>query len=109
VTWPFGTLTPLKYRVLLCDPPWYFRNYSAKGEEKNPVAHYDCMDLAAIKGLPVSQLAAPDCALDDCLAHAPALLNWKPHAFTVSIASGNIGAVAQHTRPDTIRNSQPLL
>jgi hypothetical protein len=47
----------------MADPPWYFRNFSAKGEEKNPVAHYDCMDLAAIKALPVAQLAAPDGAL----------------------------------------------
>jgi N6-adenosine-specific RNA methylase IME4 len=63
VTWPFENLTPLKYGIIYCDPPWRFHNYSAKGEEKNPVAHYDCMDLAAIKNLPVSQLAAPDCAL----------------------------------------------
>lgn len=61
--WPFGNITPLKYKVILADPPWYFSNYSERGEEKNPVAHYDCMDLAAIKALPVSQLAAPDCAL----------------------------------------------
>jgi N6-adenosine-specific RNA methylase IME4 len=61
--WLFGNLTPLRYRVILSDPPWYFKNFSEKGEEKNPVAHYDCMDLAAIKRLPVSQLAAPDCAL----------------------------------------------
>jgi N6-adenosine-specific RNA methylase IME4 len=61
--WLFGNLTPLRYRVILSDPPWYFKNFSKKGEEKNPVAHYDCMDLAAIKRLPVSQLAAPDCAL----------------------------------------------
>ena len=63
MTWPFGNLRPLHYGVIYCDPPWRFRNYSAKGEEKNAVAHYDCMDLAAIKALPVSQLAAPDCAL----------------------------------------------
>jgi N6-adenosine-specific RNA methylase IME4 len=53
----------MHYGVILADPPWYFKNFSEKGEEKNPVAHYDCMDLAAIKALPVSQLAAPDCAL----------------------------------------------
>lgn len=63
LAWPFGNLTPLRYRVILCDPPWYFKNFSEKGEKKNPVAHYDCMDLPSIKALPVSQLAAPDCAL----------------------------------------------
>jgi len=56
----------------MSDPPWYFRNFSAKGEEKNSVAHYDCMDLAAIKALPVAQLAAPDGALI-CWATAPML------------------------------------
>jgi len=58
--WPFGDLRLMHYGVILCDSPWYFKNYSAKGEEKNPMAHYDCMDLAAIKALPVSQLARPD-------------------------------------------------
>ena len=61
--WPFADLTPLKYSVILCDPPWRFTNYSAKGEAKNPNQHYACMSLADIKALPVSQLAAPDCAL----------------------------------------------
>ena len=61
--WPFGHLRPLHYGLILADPPWYFRNYSAKGEEKNPVAHYACMSTADIAAMPVSQLAAPDCAL----------------------------------------------
>src|ERR1700679_61417 len=60
---PFVALPQYQARVILADPPWYFKNFSKKGEEKNPVAHYDCMDLAAIKELPVSQLAAPDSAL----------------------------------------------
>lgn len=63
MNWPFGNLTPLKYGVILSDPPWYFKNYSPKGEAKNPLAHYDCMPMADIKALPVSHLAAPDCAL----------------------------------------------
>lgn len=61
--WPFGDLVPLRYGAILADPPWHFRNRSSKGEGKNAVAHYACMDLAAIQALPVSQLAAPDCAL----------------------------------------------
>jgi N6-adenosine-specific RNA methylase IME4 len=47
----------------LADPPWRFRNYSAKGERKNPIAHYDCLSLDEIEALPVSRLAAPDCVL----------------------------------------------
>jgi N6-adenosine-specific RNA methylase IME4 len=63
VSWPFNNLMPLRYGCILADPPWYFRNYSENGEEKNPVAHYACMDTASIASLPVSHLAAPDCAL----------------------------------------------
>lgn len=63
MTWPFGDLRMFGYGAILADPPWYFRNYSAAGEAKNPVAHYDCMSNADIASLPVNQLAAPDCAL----------------------------------------------
>lgn len=61
--WPFGDLRMFGYGAILADPPWYFRNFSAAGEEKNPVAHYACMDAEALAAMPVSQLAAPDCAL----------------------------------------------
>jgi len=61
--WPFGDLVPLRYGVILADPPWLFSNYSAKGEAKNPLAHYSCMSTDDLARLPVSQLAAPDCAL----------------------------------------------
>jgi hypothetical protein len=40
---PFVALPSYQARVILADPPWYFQNFSAKGEEKNPVAHYDWM------------------------------------------------------------------
>ncbi len=63
MTWPFGDLKMFGYGAILADPPWYFRNFSAKGEVKNPVAHYACMSSAEIAALPISQLAAPDCAL----------------------------------------------
>ncbi|WP_260927443.1 MT-A70 family methyltransferase [Novosphingobium sp. 9] len=63
MTWPFGEMRPMSYGALLVDPPWQFRNYSAKGEAKNPVSHYACMSLADIAALPVAHLAAPDCAL----------------------------------------------
>ncbi|MYL97041.1 DNA methyltransferase [Novosphingobium sp. FGD1] len=61
--WPFGTMRPMSYGALLVDPPWRFANYSAKGETKNPSAHYSCMSLEDIAALPVAHLAAPDCAL----------------------------------------------
>jgi N6-adenosine-specific RNA methylase IME4 len=63
MTWPFGDLRPLSFPVILADPPWRFMNFSAAGEKKNPVAHYDCMTTEGIAALPVGQLAAPDAVL----------------------------------------------
>lgn len=61
--WPFGDLQPGRYGAILADPPWRFLNRSAKGEVKNPVAHYPCMTIPELAKLPVSRLASPDCAL----------------------------------------------
>lgn len=63
IDWPFGELQPGRYGVIYADPPWRFSNFSAKGEGKNPVAHYPCMKLEDLLKLPVARLAAPDCAL----------------------------------------------
>src|SRR5690349_17524516 len=52
-----------KYRVIYADPPWAFRNWSAKGTGRNAVSHYDCLDFDSLTKLPVSQMAAEDCAL----------------------------------------------
>lgn len=61
--WPFGDLRSGHYGAILADPPWRFANFSAKGEVKNPVAHYPCMKFDDLAALPVGRLAAPDCAL----------------------------------------------
>jgi|GEM_PF-438472 len=61
--WPFGALQPGRYGVILADPPWRFLNRTSAGEVKNPIAHYPCMTIAELAALPVSRLAAPDCAL----------------------------------------------
>lgn len=60
--WPFGHLRMFGYGLVLLDPPWRYLNWSAKGEAKNPSAHYDCMTLDQLKALPVGHLAAPDSA-----------------------------------------------
>jgi N6-adenosine-specific RNA methylase IME4 len=52
-----------KYGVILADPPWSFRNWSAKGTGRNAVSHYDCLDLPALAALPIRDLAADNCAL----------------------------------------------
>lgn len=61
--WPFGGLMPLKYGVILADPPWAYAMRGPSGYEKSPEAHYDTMPLNAIKALPVSHLASGDCVL----------------------------------------------
>ncbi len=61
--WPFGTLAPSGYDLIMADPPWLFELYSAKGEEKSAQAQYACMDIERIARLPVAELAAPDCVL----------------------------------------------
>lgn len=59
----FGTLSP-PFDVIVADPPWCFTTYSPKGKEKKSAeCHYSTMTLDDIKSLPVSTLAAPDCAL----------------------------------------------
>jgi N6-adenosine-specific RNA methylase IME4 len=60
---PFEPLPPLSYDVIVADPPWDFRNYSAAGTKKGADPHYAVMSLDAIKALPVDRLAGGDCLL----------------------------------------------
>ena len=59
----FSEIPPLKYGLIMADPPWSFQTYSAKGQAKGPDAHYACRDAGWIKSLPVGHLAARDCVL----------------------------------------------
>jgi len=61
--WPWGDLAPRAYGLVMIDPPWHFRLYSERGEEKSAQAQYRCMSLADIAALPVRDLAATDCLL----------------------------------------------
>ena len=58
-----GAPRPGHYRVIYADPPWSFATFSRKGKGRSPDAHYDCMDLDAIKRLPVAGWAHPDAVL----------------------------------------------
>jgi N6-adenosine-specific RNA methylase IME4 len=51
------------YGAIYADPPWLFRNWSAKGTGRNALSHYDCLDFDSLAALPVADLAADDCAL----------------------------------------------
>lgn len=52
-----------KYKAILADPPWSFKNYSKKGEDRNVNRHYKTMSLADIKALPIYKIADTDCVL----------------------------------------------
>ena len=52
-----------KYSVIYADPPWYFKSFSVKGEDRNPNQHYNCMSIDDICNLPVANLADKDCTL----------------------------------------------
>ena len=52
-----------KYSIIYADPPWNFKNWSKKGEEKNAKRHYVCMTIDDIKKLAVATISAKDCVL----------------------------------------------
>ena len=52
-----------KYSIIYADPPWAYRTYSKKGQGRSAESHYPTMCIAAIKALPVGELADKDCAL----------------------------------------------
>jgi N6-adenosine-specific RNA methylase IME4 len=60
---PFKQLERRDYAVIYADPPWQFKAWSHRGEGKGASQHYDCMNLAALKALPVASIAAKDAAL----------------------------------------------
>jgi N6-adenosine-specific RNA methylase IME4 len=49
--------------VIYADPPWEFHVYSDKGNQRSAERHYDVSSLDQIKKLPITALAAADCAL----------------------------------------------
>ena len=63
MTWVFGALPQHAYSVILADPPWKFKTYTAIDGPKAPAQHYPVMTLAQLKALPVARLAAKHCAL----------------------------------------------
>jgi N6-adenosine-specific RNA methylase IME4 len=86
----------MRFPTLYADPAWPFETWSEKGKQRSPERHYATMPLAAIKRLPVGELAAKNCALflwTTCphLAHALEVISawgfvYKTVAFTWSRA-----------------------
>lgn len=94
--------TQRKYGVIYADPPWSFRNWSAKGTGRNAVSHYDCLDADKLARLPVGDLAASDCALflwavDPLLHRAMDLIRaWGFEFKTVGFYWVKLNAKARH-------------
>jgi len=53
----------LKYATIYADPPWYFKNYSAKGTGRAAISHYDVLSLEDLKRFPIHDYVAKDCVL----------------------------------------------
>lgn|ERR1051325_49672 len=94
--------TRRKYGVIYADPPWSFRNWSKKGTGRNAVSHYDCLDFEALAALPITELAADDCALflwatDPLLPRAFELIEaWGFEYKTVGFYWVKLNAAAKH-------------
>jgi N6-adenosine-specific RNA methylase IME4 len=57
-------LVPQHFGVILADPPWYFKNYTAlqvdnPGSRRDVDRHYATMSVDQIKELPIAELANP--------------------------------------------------
>lgn len=97
----FEQIPLFKYGLIVADPPWLFDNWSSSGEDKNASAQYDCMDLDAIKRLPVGHIAAPDSVLW-LWATNPLL----PQALEVMAAWGFQFKTAGHWSKKTVNGKQ---
>jgi N6-adenosine-specific RNA methylase IME4 len=72
-----------KFPVILADPAWTFKTYSAKGDAKSPSKHYSTMTIEDICAMPVQQVAADNSILF-LWVYQPLL----PEAFKVMEAWG---------------------
>ena len=94
--------TPRKFGAIYADPPWSFRNWSAKGTGRNAVSHYDCLDFDALAKFPVGHIAADDCALflwatDPLLPRALDLMRaWGFEYKTVAFYWVKLNSAAKH-------------
>lgn len=61
--WPFSSLDPHSYHIIMADPPWDFALHSTKGGQKSAQKHYRCLPIDEIAAFPVQDLAAEHCAL----------------------------------------------
>lgn len=63
MTWPFGSIPPLSFDVILADPATRFETWSDAGEDKSPQAQYETMSWEQLQAMPVSHLGRGDAML----------------------------------------------
>lgn len=61
--WPFGSIPPLSFDVILADPATRFETWSNAGENKSPQAQYETMSWEQLQAMPVSHLGRGDAML----------------------------------------------
>lgn len=59
----FAGLPMFGFDLIMIDPPWPYRTFSHKGQDKAAAKHYRTWTIDRIKRLPVGHLASRDCAL----------------------------------------------
>lgn len=53
----------MKYNIIYADPPWSFKIWSPKGDNRSASQHYMTMDFADICSLPIDTISADDSIL----------------------------------------------
>jgi N6-adenosine-specific RNA methylase IME4 len=49
--------------AIMADPPIPFETWSPRGEGRSPQHHYCCLSFDALAGIPIANVAAPNCFL----------------------------------------------
>ena len=52
-----------RFKIIYADPPWYFKSWSKKGEQRNATNHYQCMSINDICNLPIHNISDDNCIL----------------------------------------------
>lgn len=92
-----------KFSVILVDPPWAFKTYSAKGMGRSAEKHYPTMTLREIEALRVDEIAEKDCVL-----LIWATMPMLPHAMKVIEAWGFKFKTVAFTWMKQRKNAPPM-
>ena len=52
-----------KYEILVADPPWSFKTYSKKNQDRAPENHYQCMSWEDLENMPIGEISADNAVL----------------------------------------------